>query len=216
MVKCPRPGANRLVCDAPDFYLAYSDYGLDQLIFQARTRPGDSCAKTKTSNDSLNDSVGSLKDDDVAVLLCKTMIKGHRSMGRAGEEAAREHELTRLYLQNNESQIRMAMVSDKGKAQVCSRQMESFTLENMRVEQIFFCGADWIGFLGQRSSVTSADGAPARQFLEIFSQRNIAICLHTIKAEVGSHITDVAVQGIDSFALASEDGCVTVKQLVTS
>lgn len=53
-----------------------------------------------------------------------------------------------MHLQNNDSQLRMAMVSNLGKAQICSRKMESFTLENMYVEQIIFCGADWIGFLG--------------------------------------------------------------------
>ena len=53
-----------------------------------------------------------------------------------------------MHLQNNDSQLRMAMVSNLGKAQICSRKMESFTLENMHVEQIIFCGADWIGFLG--------------------------------------------------------------------
>jgi len=60
------------------------------------------------------------------------------------------HKLTKMYLQNNGSQIRMAMVSNLGKAQVCSRKMESFTLENMNVEQIIFCGSDWVGFLGYR------------------------------------------------------------------
>jgi len=52
------------------------------------------------------------------------------------------------------------------------------------------------------------------QYLEIFSQKNIGICLHTIKAERGSHILDVAVQGMDTFAIACEDGSVTVKQLM--
>ena len=54
------------------------------------------------------------------------------------------------------------------------------------------------------------------QFLEIFSQRNIAVCLHTIKAEQGNYITDVAVQGLDMLALANEDGSVMVKQLTVS
>ena len=52
--------------------------------------------------------------------------------------------------------------------------------------------------------------------MEIFSQRNIATCLHSIKAESGCHITDVAVQGLDTLALANEDGSVTVKQLTVS
>jgi len=44
----------------------------------------------------------------------------------------------------------MAMVSAKGQAQLCSRNMESFTLENMIVERVIFAGVDWIGFLGHR------------------------------------------------------------------
>lgn len=93
----------------------------------------------------------------------------------------------------------MAMVSNKGKAQVFSRKMESFTLENMHVDQIIFCGADWVGFLGHRNSkrettdVTCKSKQEKQQFLEIFSQKNIAICLHSIKAEEGSRMTDVAV-----------------------
>ena len=55
-----------------------------------------------------------------------------------------------MYIQNNGSQIRLALVSDKGRAQVCSRNLESFTLENMLVERVVLCGADWIGFLGHR------------------------------------------------------------------
>ena len=46
------------------------------------------------------------------------------------------------------------MVSNLGKVQVCNRELESFTLENMTVEKIFFCGSDWIGFLGLRRKVT--------------------------------------------------------------
>lgn len=46
----------------------------------------------------------------------------------------------------------MAMVSAKGQAQICSRTMDSFTLENMIVERVIFAGVDWIGFLGQRKT----------------------------------------------------------------
>jgi hypothetical protein len=42
------------------------------------------------------------------------------------------------------------------------------------------------------------------------------VCLHTIKADKNSCITDIAVKGVDIFALASADGSVTVKQLVVS
>ena len=47
----------------------------------------------------------------------------------------------------------MAMVSEQGKARVCSRAMESFTLEQMIVEKVILAGADWIGFLGYRQLV---------------------------------------------------------------
>lgn len=112
----------------------------------------------------------------------------------------------------------------------------------MIVDKVILCGADWIGFLGQRKSTTntassagpsnhavqqnivhddsitgvSEDRGPDAQYLEIFSQRNIAICLHTIKAEAGSFITDVAVQGVETLALANEDGSVMVKQLTVA
>jgi len=48
----------------------------------------------------------------------------------------------------------MAMVSNLGKAQVCNRAMQSFTLENMSVDKIIFCGTAWIGFLGRRDNKT--------------------------------------------------------------
>lgn len=53
-----------------------------------------------------------------------------------------------MYLQDNSSLIRMAAISNAGKAQLCNRTMESFTLENMVVCKIIFGGEDWIGFLG--------------------------------------------------------------------
>lgn len=109
----------------------------------------------------------------------------------------------------------MAMLSQKGKAQLCSREMESFTLANMHVEQVVFCGADWVAFLGMRQS-DKTSSAGESQFLEIFSQKNIAICLHSIKTETGNRTLDVAVQGIDTLAIASEDGSVTVKQLLVN
>ena len=43
------------------------------------------------------------------------------------------------------------MVSNLGKTQVYNRQMQSFSLENMSVDKIIFCGADWVGFLGYRN-----------------------------------------------------------------
>ena len=94
--------------------------------------------------------------------------------------------------------------------------MESFLLKDMIVDQVVLSGADWIGFVGHRLKCQKNSQQDDGQFLEIFSQRNIAICLHTIKAERGSYITDVAVQGLDTLALANEDGSVTVKQLTVS
>lgn len=93
----------------------------------------------------------------------KTMIRGK-------EPEVGPHQLKRTYLQNNASQIRLAMVSNLGKVQVCNRELESYTLENMAVEKIFFCGADWIGFLGLRRVVNSQTSTDEFvQFLEIFS-----------------------------------------------
>lgn len=51
------------------------------------------------------------------------------------------------------------------------------------------------------------------QYLEIFSQKSIGVCLHTLRYEKGCRIRDLAVKNLDRFALASEDGTVTVKQL---
>ena len=39
-----------------------------------------------------------------------------------------------MHLQNNGSSIRMALLTNKGKAQLCNREMESYTLANMFVE----------------------------------------------------------------------------------
>ena len=55
-----------------------------------------------------------------------------------------------MYMQNNGGEVRLAMVSTQGRAQVCNRNMELFTLEMMTVEKVILCGADWIGFLGER------------------------------------------------------------------
>ncbi len=52
------------------------------------------------------------------------------------------------------------------------------------------------------------------QSFEIFSQKNLGFCLHTIKGEKGSQITDIDVHSLEVFAMASEDGSVTVKELV--
>ena len=95
------------------------------------------------------------------MLKLKTMIRGR-------DNEANPHKLARTYMQDNASQIRLVLVSNLGDVQVCNRELESFTLENMAVERIFFCGADWIGFLGQR---TLENGQKADdQYLEIFSQ----------------------------------------------
>ena len=75
-----------------------------------------------------------------------------------------------------------------------NRNMESFTLELMVVSKIIFGGSDWVGFLGHHKVGSNGNRTKSKtQFFEIFSQRNIASCLHTIKTEPGSHIFDVAV-----------------------
>ena len=50
------------------------------------------------------------------------------------EKSSDFHSIKNMHLQNNESSIRMALLSNKGKAQLCNREMESFTLANMFVE----------------------------------------------------------------------------------
>ena len=40
------------------------------------------------------------------------------------------------------------------------------------------------------------------------------MCLYTLKFERGSRITDIDVRGIEVFAIASEDGTVSVRQMV--
>ena len=94
-------------------------------------------------------------------------------------------------MQNNESMFRFVMVSDQGKAKLCNREMRSVTLDNMIVSKVVFGGGQWIGLLGFYKSSVRSDSPP--QFFEIFSQKNIANCIHTIKAMKGSYITDVAV-----------------------
>ena len=51
------------------------------------------------------------------------------------------------------------------------------------------------------------------KFLDIFSQDNLGQCLYTFKAEFGTEITDVAVLGFDTIAIARDDGSVTIKVL---
>ncbi len=88
-------------------------------------------------------------------------------------------------MQNNGSQIRLAMVSNLGKTQVYNRHMQSFTLENMLVDKIIFCSTAWVGFLGHRRPMNVSSTTPSEnyQYLEIFSQKNLGVCLHTIKVE---------------------------------
>ena len=82
-----------------------------------------------------------------------------------------------------------------------------------------FCGSEWVAFLGYRKNGENSDVIVENkkeqpQFLEIFSQVNIGVCLHSIKIETGNRILDVATQGIDTLAIACRDGSVTVKQLL--
>ena len=81
----------------------------------------------------------------------------------------------------------------------------------MKVEQIFFAKTQWVGFLGYHKD-TEKDGSYSEsQYFEIFSQLNLSRGVHTIKAKPGHLITDVAIYDINTFAIASQDGSVTVK-----
>lgn len=69
-----------------------------------------------------------------------------------GKKSKREDsrsQLKQAYLLNNSSPVLMAMVNNSGSTQICSRNRDTFTLENMCVEKIFFCGNEWIGFIGK-------------------------------------------------------------------
>ena len=80
-------------------------------------------------------------------------------------------------------------------------------------------GTSWIGFLGYRtteeaSSTEEPVQAKTEQTFEIFSQKNLGFCLHTIKAEKGGLITDAVAHSLEVFTLGFQDGSVTVKELV--
>ena len=100
----------------------------------------------------------------------------------------------------------MAMISETGKAQVYNQQMDSFTLQKMKVERIVVSGASWIGFLGYRTteeddSAEKSVESKTEQTFEIFSQKNLGFCLHTIKAERGGLITDAVAHSLEVFTL---------------
>lgn len=71
---------------------------------------------------SLNLEINSVSNSD-ELFNFKSVIKGRDS------SKANFQKLSQFYLQNSGGYIRMAMVSEQGKARVCSRAMESFTLE---------------------------------------------------------------------------------------
>ena len=108
----------------------------------------------------------------------------------------------------------MATVSTQGRAQIWSRSIATFELENIIIEKIVLPEADWIGFIGFHPNRGEKNSLVRKQFFEIFSQHNLEQNLLQIEAETGNLITDVAVLGLDTFAIAREDGSVTVKTLI--
>ena len=152
-----RPNVRQLVMDRSDCYVGYQDYGLDQIV-----KP----ETLKQSNDQL--ALGSLDEKITADLFDFKPIL-------AGRDAAEEesHKLSKMYLVNNDSLIRMATISGEGKAQIRNRNLESFTLEMMVVTKIIFGGSDWLGFLGHHKVTQNGSNNRTKsktQFLEIFSQ----------------------------------------------
>ena len=109
----------------------------------------------------------------------------------------------------------MATISSSGRAQIWSRSIATFELENLSIEKIILPEADWIGFIGfQQENHGEPDLVGRKQFFEIFSQYNLEQNLMQIEACSGYLITDVAVLGLDTVAIARDDGSVTVKTLV--
>lgn len=128
-------GARSLATDSEGIYLAYKDYSLDRVDITTRAKPNTPTAE------AVQDELNADCQSDCGMLYTPIIERSRRHL---------THQMEQFYLQNNASQIRFATVSNLGRAQVCSRAMDSFSLENMHVERLFLSGADWIGFLGYR------------------------------------------------------------------
>ena len=116
----------------------------------------------------------------------------------------------------------MVTLSHQGVAHIFTSTNEQFSLQEMKVEKVFLQKSDWVAFLGyhnneldqSKESQSSEQTAKNSKFLDIFSQDNLGECLYTYKAEFGTEITDVAILGYDTIAIARDDGSVTVKVLL--
>ena len=82
----------------------------------------------------------------------------------------------------------------------------------MQVEKVLLQKYDWVAFLGYHR--TQMEDEVQQKDLVIFSQGNLGECLYSYKAEFGTEITDVAVLGLDTIALARNDGSISVKILL--
>ena len=120
-----------------------------------------------------------------------------------------------MYISNcAECQIPMATVTSQGRAQIWSRNIATFEIEKLKIDKIILPEADWIGFIGFHPNGGLSQFAGRKQFFEIFSQYNLEHSLFKIEACSGNLITDVAVLGLDTIAIAREDGTVTVNTMV--
>ena len=131
----------------------------------------------------------------------------------------KELQLAQIKIQNNEScSIPAVMISEKGLAYISDKNMEQFCLRMMKVEKVLLPESDWVAFLGYHRN-DSGDSEDIEcyenktQYCHLFSQSDLSQCLHTLKAEKGCKITEIAELGLDTFAVARDDGSVTVKVL---
>ena len=130
-----------------------------------------------------------------------------------------ELQLAQIKIQNNETcSFPAIMISEKGLAYVSDKNMEQFCLRMMKVKKVLLPESDWVAFLGYHR-YDSGDSEDEEcyenktQYCHLFSQSDLSQCLHTFKAEKGCKITEIAELGLDTFAVARDDGSVTVKVL---
>ena len=110
------------------------------------------------------------------------------------------------------------MISERGLAYITDKNMEQFALKMMKVERVVLPESDWVAFLGYHRSDAGDSGEDEgyenkTQYCHLFSQSDLSQCLHTFKAEKGCKITEIVALGLDTFAVARDDGSVTVKVL---
>ena len=111
----------------------------------------------------------------------------------------------------------MANVNDSGVAQLWLRNLETYSIDNMVVSRIILPQSDWVGFLGYQKNLENDDKTEEYkqiQRLDIFSQSDLTTNLFSLTAERGARITDIALSGLDTIAIAREDGTVQVKTLM--